>query len=206
MPDRTIDFQELIDALDGAAIELRNALEHIAQAQDALQVAQKLDTAQQATRLEAIWQHLFALSDPIVNAGAFVVDVMGEIGQQIGAKPSAPKHMEWLSGTDVRAEHAYQERQQKAAEILEWLEPILDRVSARTRNIVIRAIKRAVDGQESPILIERLTQETFMRDLQRVDHTGLFANMRGLGLRGLRELRETIGIASPTSLKTEEAP
>lgn len=199
MPEQSENFQNIMVNLDAAAKELRAALEGVEQAQTALQHIQKQDNVQRMRELEALWQHLNNLGRPVINVGAHVIGAMQEIGQQIGASPTAPSQLDWLVGIEVRASHveqarqANQELQQRATALLAWLEPYLERVSPRTRTAVTLAIKKAASGDAPPVLIERLTPETFRQDLQRA-HTGFVANIRGLGPRGLRELREAMGV------------
>lgn len=194
MLDQSEMLQLIIDNLDAAADELRTAQAALSQARAALLHIQQLDAAQQAAELEALWEQLNDLGRPVVTMGACVIKAMQEIGAQIGATPTAPSQLDWLTGIDVRAEHTQHEREQRATALLEWLEPYLARVSARTRNIITLAIKRSASGQEPHQLIDQLTPETFKQELLRGGHRGLVASIRGLGPRGLRELREAIGI------------
>ena len=199
-------LQSISVSLDAAAKELRVTLEGVEQAQAAIQQLQGHDDTQRMIELEALWQHLNDLGRPVISVGAYVISAMQEIGEQIGASPSAPNQLEWLTGVDVRTQHANHERQQHADALLAWLEPYLDHVSPRTRTAVTQAIKKSASEDASWVLVERLTPETFRQDLQR-DHTGLVANIRGLGPRGLRELRKAMGVGhSSDSSETEDAP
>ena len=191
MPEQPELIASIRYSLDTAAKELRLALDSIAQAQAALGQLPEHDESQHVSELEALWQHLNDLGRPVVNAGAYVISAMREIGEQIGASPTAPNQLDWLLGIDARARQAGQTNQQRASALLEWLEPYLDRVSPRTRTAVTQAIKRAASAEAPQALIERLTPETFMQDLQR-GHTGFVANIRGLGPRGLQELRKAM--------------
>lgn len=191
MTDQPKTIHSIRANLDAAADELRTALDGITQAQAALQHIQDQDDAQRIAELNALWQDLAHLSNPIVNTGVHIIGAMREIGQQTGASPHAPNQMEWLGGIDVRARHANQEMQQRATTLLEWLEPYLMRVSPRTRTAVTQAITKSAHGHAPREFVEQLTPETFLRDLHH-DHAGLVANIPGLGPRGLRELREAV--------------
>lgn len=193
MPEQPEIIASIRDSFDTAVKELRIALDGIAQAQVALRQIAEQDKSQQVSDLEALWQHLNDLGRPVVNAGAYVISAMQEIGEQIGASPTAPNQLDWLVGIDARARQASQTKQERASVLLEWLEPYLDRVSPRTRTAVTQAIKRSASADTPQALIERLTPETFMQDLQR-GHTGFVANIRGLGPRGLQELRKVMGL------------
>ena len=127
MSDQPETLQAISAGLDAAAKELRTVFDGIAQVQAALQQLQECDDVQRMNELELLWQHLNDLGRPMINVGANVISAMHEIGQQIGASPTAPDQLDWLVGIDVRAQHAeqagraYQGIQQRANALLAWL-------------------------------------------------------------------------------------
>jgi hypothetical protein len=184
----------LLGDLETAEEELYAALDAVEQARIMLLALPEYDEMSHAAELEALWQQLNDLGRPLVTVGACIISAMRQIGTEIGASPTAPDQLEWLLGVDVQAEQRARERQQNADALLKWIEPYLERVSARTRTAVTRAIvESAQDEAVARLLRESLTPETFLRDLQK-ERSGFVANIRGLGPRGLRELREALDV------------
>ena len=86
MTDQPKTIHSIRANLDAAADEMRTALDGIMQAQAALQHIQE-DDAQRIAELNALWQDLAHLSNPIINMGVHIIGAMREIGQQTGASP-----------------------------------------------------------------------------------------------------------------------
>lgn len=189
-PDEPFDVADVVADVHEAARALQTAVRRLEEAHAMLGA---FGEHEPTAHLAALWDELDNLSLPVVHAGTFVIASMLTIGNHLGYTPPAPAHMQWLSGIDVRALHATNQRQQQADALLAWLDPYLDRVSSRPRTAIMHAIARFVTGHGPQSGIERLTPETFLRDIQNDNHRAIIANIRGLGPHGLRELRAAAG-------------
>jgi hypothetical protein len=178
---------EIIAELDDALAALEHVRSGIAGA--------RIAVAKDGADLAEIWRTLAELGYPMTHVGAHAIGAMRVIGEQLRMAPTAPDQLAWLTGVDLRAAYGMQQRElsDRAERLLAWLAPYLSNVSPRTRTAVRAAIEGAAEGRSPCELLDQLTSDTFVEELASLDG-GLVGMIRGIGPRGLRELRVAIGV------------
>jgi hypothetical protein len=188
---------DLEQLLDQAIASLQEAIHEIAEVRDVLQRVRRERGSASVTLLRDLRQDLIDLGTPLHFGSRYLYDAIQSLAAQIGASPTEPEYVLWLTGVDWQRPILNEQRRQYAAALQQWLEPYLDRVSARTRTALMRCLEQGMTATApadfATEAVLRLTPEAFLHQLQK-PNGGYVAALPGLGPKGLAELRRVLKV------------
>jgi hypothetical protein len=183
-------LKEAQELLDHAIKNLQEVIGGITEVRDALQTIQEVQETPQPGYVKKLADTLDLLGSPLQGGSLSMYQALTALLQ---VNPSNDDYFLWMTFVDLPVMRERIKAEEQAATLgvvlMEWLAPHLEHVSPRTRSAITRAIASPAGFPKTVLL----TPKAFGEQLRK-PQGGMVGKIRGLGIKGLDELRQVLGI------------